>query len=117
MDMARRDEETDKSREHHERHHARLHQFHVITDTRDAGLDAGKGSAHRIRDSVSYWWNGGGAGSVHSSVVAPGPHGLAPAGILRRKACARPKKNTSVAKPEMNDPIEETKFQPANASG
>ncbi len=36
-----------------------------------------------MRGSVSNEWNGGGEGSVHSSVVAPGPHGLLPAGTLR----------------------------------
>ena len=29
-----------------------------------------------MRGSSSNWWNGGGEGSVHSSVVAPAPHGL-----------------------------------------
>ena len=29
-----------------------------------------------MRGSVLNWWNGGGEDSVHSSVVAPGPHGL-----------------------------------------
>jgi hypothetical protein len=29
--------------------------------------------------NVSNWWNGGGLDKVHSSVVAPSPHGLLPA--------------------------------------
>ena len=32
-----------------------------------------------MRGNVSYWWKGGGEGSVHSSVVAPTPQGLSPA--------------------------------------
>jgi len=63
--------------------------------------------AHRISGSVSYWWNGGGDGSVHSNVVAPGPQGLAAARSLQMKAYAMPKKNTSVPKPEMYEPIDE----------
>ena len=70
-------------------------------------IDTREGDAHRISGSVSYWWKGGGDGSVHSSVVAPGPQGLAAARSLRRKACATPKKNTSVPKPEMYEPIDE----------
>ena len=34
----------------------------------------------------SYWWNGGGEGSVHSSVVAPMPQGLAAASFFWAKA-------------------------------
>jgi len=33
-----------------------------------------------MRGRTSNWWNGGGEGKVHSSVVAPTPQGLAPAG-------------------------------------
>lgn len=47
-----------------------------------------------IRGNVSYWWNGGGEGSVHSSVVAPSPHGFPAALSLRENACAMPTKNT-----------------------
>ena len=36
-----------------------------------------------MRGSTSNWWNGGGEDSVHSSVVAPSPHGLSPATRLR----------------------------------
>jgi hypothetical protein len=36
--------------------------------------------------NVSNWWKGGGDGSVHSSVVAPMPQGLAGASLLRAKA-------------------------------
>src|SRR5262249_38802247 len=49
---------------------------------------------HLIRGSTLNWWNGGGEESVHSRVVAPGPHGLSAAFSLRTKACARPAKNT-----------------------
>ena len=41
---------------------------------------------YSTRGSVSYWWNGGGDGSVHSSVVAPMPQGLAAATVFRQKA-------------------------------
>ena len=70
-------------------------------------IDTREGDDHRISGSVSYWWKGGGDGSVHSSVVAPGPQGLAAARSLRRKACATPKKTTSVPKPDMFEPIDE----------
>ena len=36
-----------------------------------------------MRGSTSNWWKGGGDGKVHSSVVAPAPHGLSPARSLR----------------------------------
>jgi hypothetical protein len=45
-----------------------------------------------LRDSYlitgrwSYWWNGGGDDSVHSSVVAPSPHGLSAASCFRANA-------------------------------
>src|SRR5581483_48872 len=65
------------------------------------GLDACKCDAHRINGSVSYWWNGGGDGSVHSSVVAPAPHGLALARCLRMNASAMPYKKTRTPKPEI----------------
>ena len=42
-----------------------------------------------MRGSVSNWWNGGGEDSVHSSVVAPSPHGLSPA---RRFLRGRPRR-------------------------
>lgn len=45
-------------------------------------------SVPTICGSVSNWWKGGGEDSVHSSVVAPSPHGLSPAGRLRQKASA-----------------------------
>ena len=41
---------------------------------------------HLITGSVSYWWNGGGDGNVHSRVVAPTPQGLAAASAFRMKA-------------------------------
>ena len=54
MQVAGRDHEPDERREHHERHHPRLHQLDVIADARDAGLDARRdGDAHRISGSVS----------------------------------------------------------------
>ena len=40
---------------------------------------------HLIRGNVSKVWNGGGDGTVHSSVVAPAPQGLAAARSLRAK--------------------------------
>src|SRR3546814_6431418 len=40
--------------------------------------------AYLITGSFSYWWNGGGEDSVHSSVVAPSPHGLSATFFLRR---------------------------------
>ena len=42
------------------------------------------------RGSTSNWWNGGGDGSVHSSVVAPAPHGLASATRFFAKASTTP---------------------------
>jgi hypothetical protein len=36
-------------------------------------------SAQRIRGNTSKVWNGGGDDNVHSSVVAPAPHGLSAA--------------------------------------
>ncbi|MND02714.1 hypothetical protein D3C83_221960 [compost metagenome] len=62
-------------------------------------------------------WNGGGEVRVHSSVVAPTPHGLSPATRLRMKASAMHSRKISTAKPEMKDPTDDTMFQPANASG
>jgi hypothetical protein len=50
---------------------------------------------------VSNWWKGGGDGSVHSSVVAPAPHGLPAARCLRMNACAKPTKNTIKPASEM----------------
>ncbi len=44
-----------------------------------------------------YWWNGGGEESVHSSVVAPSPHGFASALRRRTIASSNPTKNTIVA--------------------
>jgi len=41
MHVPGRDHETDKRREHHERHHPRFHQLYVIADARYAGLDVG----------------------------------------------------------------------------
>src|SRR6266702_7279934 len=63
---------------------------------------------HLISGNSLYWWNGGGEGSVHSSVVAPAPHGLSAACCLRMKAWATPKKNTSVPSAEISEPIEDT---------
>jgi hypothetical protein len=63
---------------------------------------------YSTRGSVSNWWNGGGDGSVHSSVVAPMPQGLAGASLFRTKAKAMPMRNTTKPTPEMYDPIDET---------
>lgn len=41
---------------------------------------------YRIRGNCSHWWKGGGEESCHSSVVAPSPHGLAPASRFFAKA-------------------------------
>ena len=59
----------------------------VVDVRRQAAFSA---SQHLICGSLSNWWKGGGEGSVHSSVVAPGPHGLAGAGTLRAKAWNTP---------------------------
>src|SRR5262245_52716754 len=74
-------------------------------------------ASYLTRGSVSQVWNGGGDGSVHSSVVAPAPHGLAGACCFLAKAEIRQMKNTIRPAKEMNAPIEETMFQPAKASG
>src|SRR5215211_2224277 len=50
---------------------------------RDHALPA---APHLMRGSTLNWWNGGGDDSVHSSVVAPAPHGLPAACSLRRNA-------------------------------
>src|SRR5215475_965748 len=64
--------------------------------------DARRASSRRYLMSGSslYWWNGGGDGSVHSSVVAPGPHGLSAAFCLRAKAWKTPKKKISAPSPD-----------------
>ncbi len=109
MHRARRRDEADESGEHHEEHHSRLHQRDVVGDVA-AGLGFDRSGPYRIcdvshahsldcreargfpslqasvyltRGSVSQVWNGGGEGSVHSSVVAPTPQGLAGACTLR----------------------------------
>ena len=43
-------------------------------------------SSPRMCGGSSHVWNGGGEGSCHSSVVAPGPQGLAPATRLTLNA-------------------------------
>jgi hypothetical protein len=62
-------------------------------------------------------WNGGGEGSVHSSVVAPAPHGLGPASRLRAKARSKLAKNISMPTAETYAPIDAIKFQSPKASG
>jgi hypothetical protein len=57
--------------------------------------------SYLIRGSVSNWWNGGGDESVHSSVVAPTPHGLLPATLFLTKASTMPKKKISTPNPEI----------------
>src|SRR4029079_2264237 len=89
----------------------------MTTKWRHVPPPAGRCCPHLISGNSLYWWNGGGEGSVHSSVVAPAPHGLSAARSLRMNAWATPKKNTSAPNPERSDPSEETRFQPANASG
>src|SRR6516225_6826571 len=113
MEMAGRQHEPHQRREDHERHHPRLEQGDVIGDF---GLGNPRREIDRVviddghcetlaslnsaapfsgavqvviyctRGSVSNWWNGGGDDSVHSSVVAPAPHGLLAACSLRMKA-------------------------------
>src|SRR3954466_1158459 len=46
--------------------------------------------------NVSNWWKGGGDGSVHSSVVAPSPHGFGAARSLFRKAVKTPYMKTKM---------------------
>ena len=70
-----------------------------------------------MRGTVSWEWKGGGDGNFHSSVVAPTPHGFAAAGTFRRKATATPIRKTSKPTKAMYEPIDDTKFQPAKASG
>src|SRR5689334_13804021 len=70
-----------------------------------------------ITGRTSNWWNAGGDESVHSRVVAPAPHGLAAACSRRINAWAIANRNTSKPSPEMYDPMEEIKFQSANAYG
>src|SRR6188472_1340812 len=70
-----------------------------------------------MRGTVSWEWKGGGDGNLHSSVVAPTPHGFAAAGIFRRKETATPTRNTSSPAKAIYEPIDDTKFQPAKASG
>ena len=106
MHVPRRDQQADQRREHDERHHPRLQQRDVVARTLGEssararlGERLGKIGAfadqrhclgnhprtpHLMRGSVLNWWNGGGEGSVHSSVVAPAPHGLSAAFSLRR---------------------------------
>src|SRR3954447_5291301 len=125
MNVARRHHETDKCREDHQRHYPRFQQGDVIGDTglRNAGrkidgvvvdnrqnesrflaLRRNRRAAHWhhcTRGSTSNWWNGGGDGSVHSSVVAPAPHGLSAACCLRTNASTRPQMKISTPKPEI----------------
>src|SRR6478735_5340369 len=58
-------------------------------------------SYHLIRGNTSNWWYGGGEGSVHSSVVAPAPHGLFGALTFCMKARVIPKKKIRTPTPEM----------------
>src|SRR5262249_40601927 len=120
--MAGGEQQADERGEHHERHHPRFHQGDEVRDLGRARCERGLGplidrgqvghqasstrtanAARRylIRGSTSNWWNGGGDGSVHSSVVAPAPHGLSAARSSRRHACSTPKKKTTRPKPEM----------------
>ena len=62
-------------------------------------------------------WKGTGDGSPHSKVVAPAPHGLAPAARFRAKPWNTQTRKTITPTVEMYEPMDETMFQPANASG
>src|SRR6185437_4904196 len=116
VNVARRDHESDQRGEDHQRHHPRLEQRDVIGDfglgnpgreiegvvvdnrqnrsrfyLERGALGARRAVSHHCtRGSTSNWWNGGGEGSVHSSVVAPTPHGLSAAWRLRAKASITP---------------------------
>ena len=95
MDGARCGDDAHEGGEDDERHHPRLQQREVIARRALAAfVPGGLGLAklvsmslisvrYLITGSVLNWWNGGGEDSVHSSVVAPAPHGLSPAGSLR----------------------------------
>ena len=102
-------DQADKGGEDDKGHDARLEEAHEIAGRRfrktgdgtvhailihkrhtlDLPYNCGKPPRGGFRDflalayltfgSCSHWWNGGGEGSCHSSVVAPSPHGLAPA--------------------------------------
>ena len=125
MQMSGGNDETRERREDHERHHPRLQQREIITDRRlgdvrqlggvviddrqDAGLSTRKrraalsrrGLAYLIFGSTSNWWNGGGDVSVHSSVVAPAPHGLFAAASLRMNEVITLNRKISTPKAEM----------------
>src|SRR5262245_29351679 len=90
-----------------------------LASSRNRGAQecAPRSVAYCTRGSVSNWWKGGGDDSVHSSVVAPAPHGLAPASRFFAKASNTPYRKISTPKPEMYEPSDDTRFQPANASG
>src|SRR5258708_40175207 len=72
---------------------------------------------HLTRGNSSKVWKGGGDGRVHSSVVAPSPQGL-PAALRPAKSVWKTMntKNSVEAK-EMKAPIDDTRVQPAKASG
>src|SRR3546814_18782913 len=104
MQAAWRQHHADQAGKHHQRHHTRLQQRKIIARLRlvalrISGIEAGMAGlfaldrdtrirqqsspgaakpplAYLITGSFSSWWNGGGEDSVHSSVVAPSPHGL-----------------------------------------
>ena len=60
---------------------APVHVHPVLAFTAILCIAVGAGAFlnYCTRGSTSNWWNGGGDGSVHSSVVAPAPHGLSAA--------------------------------------
>src|SRR3979490_2068802 len=89
----------------------------VLASLNQRGAIRDRANTHCTRGSTSNWWNGGGDDSVHSSVVAPAPHGLSAACSLRTKASITPQMKISTPKPEMKEPTEDTRFQPAKASG
>jgi len=98
-----RGDQANQRREDHEEHDPRFQQRGIVGDVTAWGgvelawdrVDSGVGHQpihsnasqptclYLIRGRVSNVWNGGGEGSVHSKVVAPGPQGLAAAFSLR----------------------------------
>ena len=64
---------------------------------------------------VEYWWNGGGLDKVHSSVVAPSPHGFGGAFFPAVREMSRFTKNTPTLTAVIMYPMVETLFQPAKA--
>src|SRR5690606_3198701 len=73
--------------------------FHFLVNLMRPGSDPGRSflgnrADYLMRGSSSHWWNGGGDDSCHSSVVAPSPHGFAPATRFLAKASNTPYRKT-----------------------